>query len=268
MLGCSSRAIARVSRWRRSIVPPVQETSGFRPFPASRRNGSAECWDARAARSRASRAGSARSCRPSRRHRASEPSPPAAARDPCPPPRRLRRTPRRRQAGAPRISARGLWRDSASWSRASAPTMLHISPPHHFWRRVVLMIVLRFAHVFVGPLWVGMMVFQIFFLGPTVAELGPDGGKVMGGLMRRRIPIVMPLLGLITIISGLWLFQRDSGGNMGAFMNTPMGKALGWGGLSAILALLIGVIAVRPLMMRMVTQGPTLPAAHDADGDA
>ncbi|HEY6092865.1 MAG TPA: hypothetical protein VIV83_12800 [Gemmatimonadales bacterium] len=122
------------------------------------------------------------------------------------------------------------------------------------------MIVLRFAHVFVGPLWVGMMVFQIFFLGPTVAELGPDGGKVMGGLMRRRIPIVMPLLGLITIISGLWLFQRDSGGNMGAFMDTPMGKAFGWGGLSAILAFLIGVIGVRPLMMRMVKQGPTLPA--------
>ena len=126
----------------------------------------------------------------------------------------------------------------------------------------MLMIVLRFAHVFFGALWVGMMVFQAFFLGPAVADAGPDGGKVMGGVMRRRIPVVMPLMGLIVIISGLWMFQRLAGGNMGAFMDTPMGKAFGWGGLSAILAFLIGVFAMRPLMMRMMKLGPTGDAAE------
>jgi uncharacterized membrane protein len=132
----------------------------------------------------------------------------------------------------------------------------------------VSMIVLRFAHVFFGALWIGMMAFQTFFLGPTMAEMGPDGGKVMGGLMRRRLPIVMPLMGLIAIVSGLWMFQRDSGGNMGAFMATPVGKAFGWGGLSAILAFLVGVVAMRPLMMRMMKLGQSLASAPPQDRQA
>ena len=132
----------------------------------------------------------------------------------------------------------------------------------------MLMIVLRFAHVFFGALWVGMMAFQAFFLGPAVADAGPDGAKVMGGLMRRRLPVVMPLMGLIVIISGLWMFQRLSGGNMGAFMDTPIGKAFGWGGASAILAFLIGVIAMRPLMMRMMKLGETMASTPPQDRPA
>lgn len=132
----------------------------------------------------------------------------------------------------------------------------------------MLMIVLRFAHVFFGALWVGMMVFQVFFLGPSLAEAGPDGGKVMGGIMRRRLPMIMPLLGLIVIASGIWMMSRDSGGNMGAFMDTAMGKALGWGGLSAILAFLIGVVAMRPLMMRMMKVTAALPSTPPQDRPA
>ena len=132
----------------------------------------------------------------------------------------------------------------------------------------MLMIVLRFAHVFFGALWVGMMAFQAFFLGPAVADAGPDGGKVMGGLMRRGLPVVMPLMGLIVIISGLWMFQRDSGGNMGAFMDTAVGKAFGWGGLSAILAFLIGVVAMRPLMMRMAKLGESMTTIPPQDRPA
>src|SRR6185436_13237154 len=98
----------------------------------------------------------------------------------------------------------------------STPSKQTGSPP-------VLMIVLRFAHVFFGALWVGMMAFQMFFLGPALAEAGPDAGKVMAGLMKRRIPVIMPLVALIALVSGMWLFQRLSGGNMKALMATPMG---------------------------------------------
>lgn len=114
----------------------------------------------------------------------------------------------------------------------------------------MLTIVLRFAHVFFGALWVGMMAFQVFFLGPALAEAGPDAGKVMTALMKRRIPVIMPIIALIVIISGSWLLVRTSGGDMAAYMATTMGKTYAWGGVMAILAFLIGIVAMRPLMMR------------------
>jgi uncharacterized membrane protein len=114
----------------------------------------------------------------------------------------------------------------------------------------MLILILRFAHVFFGALWVGMMAFQVFFLMPALGEAGPDAGKVMAALTKRRIPIIMPIFAFITLISGLWLFQRMSGGNMGALMATPMGQAYAWGGAIALLALLIGMVVMRPAMMR------------------
>jgi len=114
----------------------------------------------------------------------------------------------------------------------------------------VLMIVLRFLHVFGGAIWVGMMAFQIFFLGPSLAEAGPAAGQVMAGLMKRRIPVIMPIIALITILSGMVLFQRLSGGDMKALMATAMGQAFAWGGLIALVAFLIGVVVMRPLMMK------------------
>ena len=38
----------------------------------------------------------------------------------------------------------------------------------------MLMIVLRFAHVVAGALWVGMFAFVTFFLMPAFREAGPD----------------------------------------------------------------------------------------------
>src|SRR5258705_3636350 len=104
----------------------------------------------------------------------------------------------------------------------------------------MLMIVLRFTHVFVGALWVGMMVFQVFFLIPALGQAGPDAGKVMAALMRMRIPIIVPIFALLTLISGFWMFQRLAGGAPDAFMATPMGKAFGWGGLSAPVPFVVG----------------------------
>ena len=114
----------------------------------------------------------------------------------------------------------------------------------------MLTIVLRFAHVFCGALWVGMMAFQVFFLSPTLTEMGPDAGKVMAGMMKRRLPVIMPIFALIAIISGMWLFQRMSGGNMAALMATSMGKGFAWGGAIALLAFLIGIVVMRPAMMK------------------
>lgn len=125
----------------------------------------------------------------------------------------------------------------------------------------MLTLVLRFAHVFFGALWVGMMAFMTFFLMPTLAEVGPDGAKVMAALQRRRIPLIMPVIALITLISGFWLFDRLAGGNHGALMRTPMGKAYAWGATAALLAFLIGMIVGRPAMIRSMKLAESLPTA-------
>ena len=64
----------------------------------------------------------------------------------------------------------------------------------------MLTIVLRFAHVGFGALWVGMMAFQVFFLTPALEDVGPDAGKFMGALMKRKLPVFMPLFGVITML--------------------------------------------------------------------
>lgn len=126
----------------------------------------------------------------------------------------------------------------------------------------MLQIVLRFAHVFFGALWVGMMAFQVVFLMPALNEAGPDAGKVMAALVKRKIPVYLPLFALIALISGFWLYQRLSGGLPGAFMKTPMGLAFGLGGAVALLAFVLGIVVMRPAMLRSTQLAQSGDPAH------
>jgi uncharacterized membrane protein len=129
------------------------------------------------------------------------------------------------------------------------------------------MIVLRFLHVVSGAIWVGMLAFVTFFLMPALNQAGPDAAKVMGPL-GRRVPVVMPTIALITLVSGFWLFQRLSGGAPGALLKTPVGLAFGLGGLAALLAFLIGVFVGRPAMMRGAKLAESLPTAPPGERPA
>jgi uncharacterized membrane protein len=120
-----------------------------------------------------------------------------------------------------------------------------------------LMFVLRLTHVGGGAIWVGMMTFMTFFLTPAMAEAGPqESGKLMAALQRRRIMVIMPVIALLTITSGISLMWRTYGGP-GNLAASRMGMALNLGGLAAILAFLIGIVFMRPAMMRaMATTDP------------
>ena len=115
-----------------------------------------------------------------------------------------------------------------------------------------LMLVLRLIHVVGGAMWVGMMAFMVFFLTPALAEAGPESGKVMAALQRQRIMIIMPVIALLTIASGVWLMIRTYGGP-GNLAGSRMGIALNVGATAAILSFLIGIIFMRPAMMRATT---------------
>lgn len=116
-----------------------------------------------------------------------------------------------------------------------------------------LMIVLRLIHVGGGAMWVGMVAFMTFYLTPAMAEAGPaESGKLMAALQKQRIMIVMPVIALLTIGSGIWMMMRLYGGP-GNIAASRMGMALNLGATATIVAFLIGIIFMRPLMMRAMT---------------
>src|SRR6266550_4242025 len=146
-------------------------------------------------------------------------------------------------------------KSSRVFARASSRSKFRDHWPHPWSpflreRKSPLLLVLRFSHVFFGALWVGMMAFQTFFLMPALAEVGPESGKFMAALMRRRLPVILPIVALITLVSGFWLFQRVSGGAPAGLMRTPMG-----------LAFLLGIVVMRPAMMQSTALQQSLASA-------
>ncbi len=122
----------------------------------------------------------------------------------------------------------------------------------------LLVITLRLLHIVLGVFWAGALIFVALFLVPSVQDVGPDGAKVMAALQRRRFMDVMPIVAGLTILSGLWLYWRLSGGPHRAWVTSPLGLALGVGGLLAVIAFVVGVGVMRPAVMRA---GPLAQAA-------
>jgi uncharacterized membrane protein len=128
-----------------------------------------------------------------------------------------------------------------------------------------MIIALRIIHVLGGIFWVGAMLFMTFFLFPAVAEAGPGAGPVMGGLQRRKMMVVIPIVATLTLISGFWLFYLASGGEMGHYARTRAGHAFSVGGGLAVVAFLIGMFVSRPAGMRAMRLGQQLAGAAEVE---
>jgi len=120
------------------------------------------------------------------------------------------------------------------------------------------MIVLRLLHIVLGSIWVGTVVFNTIFLGPTVRDLGPDGGKVMGALVKRGMMTFLPIVALGTLLTGLWLFWKVSLGFDHDYLLSGPGHAFGIGGLLAIIAYALGLTVMRPAMLRVTALAQTM----------
>lgn len=114
-----------------------------------------------------------------------------------------------------------------------------------------LLLILRLLHIVLGSLWVGIIVFNAIFLGPVIGELGPDGGKVMGALQRRGMMTFLPLIGAATLLSGAWLLWEASLGFAPAYFRSGPGHAYSIGGALAIVGFLLGILVMRPTMLRV-----------------
>lgn len=105
----------------------------------------------------------------------------------------------------------------------------------------VYMLILRLIHILAGVFWAGAMFFTVGLLIPTVAASGPEGGRFMQRLvMQARLPMVMGIAGGLTILSGLAMYERVSGGFQLAWIGTGTGLTLTIGGLAGLLAAVSG----------------------------
>jgi uncharacterized membrane protein len=124
-------------------------------------------------------------------------------------------------------------------------------------------LVLRLIHVLSGIIWVGGMTVMAVFVMPVLAGLGPAAGPVMAGINQKKFPVIMPIIALLTILSGLRLMMIDSAGFQGAYFQSPVGRTFATAAGLAILAFLFGVTMVRPAMMKAVSLGQQMASASD-----
>lgn len=111
----------------------------------------------------------------------------------------------------------------------------------------------RVLHVALGVFWAGTLVFNAAFLLPSIRDAGPEGAKVAGGLMRRRFLDIMPVVALVTVLSGLYLYWRVSAGFAPDYMGSGPGIAYGVGSVAAVVAMGFGIGVMRPSMLRAAT---------------
>jgi uncharacterized membrane protein len=120
-----------------------------------------------------------------------------------------------------------------------------------------LQVLLRLLHVGLGVFWAGTLIFTAVLLLPALSDVGPDGAKVMAALQRRGMVQILPIVAIITMITGFWMYIRMAGGTPD-WARSRVGMALGTGGLLAVIAFLIGIVVMRPTVNRITQLSATL----------
>lgn len=110
---------------------------------------------------------------------------------------------------------------------------------------------LRLLHILSGAFWFGALMFSVRFLMPSLRAVGPAAGPIMGQLNQRRMSAAFMGAAFVNLGSGIWLMFIVSGGSVGDWMQTGMGRTIGAGAVSAILAMIVGMAVNPPAVRRM-----------------
>jgi len=128
----------------------------------------------------------------------------------------------------------------------------------------VLFLLLRAAHVLLAAIWVGATVFTTMILMPALQDSGPAAGPVVGALMRRKMPAFMAALGGTTVLTGLYLYYRFTGGFDPALSGSMGARVFGAGGVAGIAALIIGGAVISRGTKKLAELGDRLPNTPEA----
>lgn len=124
-------------------------------------------------------------------------------------------------------------------------------------------VLLRLLHIVLGVYWAGTIAFTALYLEPSVRAVGPPGGQVMAQLVKRGHLNVMPIVALITILTGIELYRRASAGFELAWIGSTQGMTLTIGALTAIVALVVGVFVMRASSLKAMAKTPSAQQAPD-----
>ena len=123
----------------------------------------------------------------------------------------------------------------------------------------IVLFLLRAIHIVGGAMWVGGVVIVAFFLLPATQALGPASQPMMQFIMgRRKLPVYLMALGILTTLAGLLLMMRNVSLTGGAWARSPMGMGISIGAAAAIIALIVGMTVSAPAAKRL---GPPKPGA-------
>jgi uncharacterized membrane protein len=104
----------------------------------------------------------------------------------------------------------------------------------------VIFLGFRALHVLCAAVWIGSSVFASALLVPAIESSGPSGGQVMMTINRRGINRYMGFLGATTVVTGLYLLWRFTGGFDPGVAASHAGLAFGVGGAAGVLAAIVG----------------------------
>jgi uncharacterized membrane protein len=131
-----------------------------------------------------------------------------------------------------------------------------------------LIITLRIIHILGAIMWVGTALFTGLYLFPALAASGPAAGPVLGGLQRRGLMVMLPIVAILTLLSGFTLFWLVSNGAVGAYSRTSVGRAFSMAGGFALIGFLIGMFIARPAGMqaaKLGQQSAAMPAGAERE---
>jgi uncharacterized membrane protein len=129
-----------------------------------------------------------------------------------------------------------------------------------------MFLTLRIIHIVTGVFWAGTVFFLVSYLMPAMAAAGPGAGPVQGELMKRKLFQRLPIIALLAIISGFWLYYLRMQGISGKPPRELM--VLGVGGIAAVIAIVIGFTTVRPAQDKVAAlsqEAMAMPAGAEKD---
>ena len=108
----------------------------------------------------------------------------------------------------------------------------------------IMFLTIRAAHVLVAGLWIGSTVFGALWLMPALDASGATGGQVMARMTKSGYANYMSAIGVTTLLTGVYLLWRFTGGFDPSVASTHAGLAFSIGGTAGILAGVVGATIV------------------------
>jgi uncharacterized membrane protein len=129
-----------------------------------------------------------------------------------------------------------------------------------YWSPMI--ITLRLIHILAGVFWAGTAIFTAVFLIPSIRALGPGGGPVMQQIAQvRKLPLYFMGAGILSVLSGIGLYSKASGGFSNAWMHSGPGATFGIGAVFALAAMIVGMAVASPSAKRASALAATIHGA-------